>query len=527
VLGRHLHAFTIVLLLLSGCGHSAPPQEDDALHLSAGRGGVRRLTRFEYDNTVADLLGDTTRSGQAALPEDPKTPFDNDFRDQNVSSVLIGAAESLARAAAERAVANATVRDRIVSCRPKAPDDAECLRAFITAFGERALRRPLAPHEVERFLGLQSFAKESGDFYTGVALVIEALLQEPEFLYRVELGDRSPEAPAIRRLNDFDIATRLSYFLIGSTPPDELLKLAEASQLHTRAQRHDAALKLLADPRAGAIVDRFHALWLGYTSLPHPPDLSAAMQAESAALVKRVVIERNADYLDVFRSPETYVSSDALADTYGLPRVGATPQWVTYSGPARKGILSHGSVLSAALKFGDTSVTQRGLFVRRRLMCQDIPPPPPNVDVNKPLTTGGKCKKQKQMAHAVGGCASCHDRMDKIGYGMENFDTSGRYRTFEDGAPDCPIDGQGEIVGMGTFQGVAGLADLLLSDGTLESCVAQEVYRFALGRMIDSGLDAYSLEQIEDAFTKGEHRFSELLIGIVESDGFVLRKEEE
>jgi len=526
MLGR-VHVFALVLLFFSGCGHSAPPQEDDSLHLNAGPGGVRRLTRFEYDNTLADLLGDTTRSGQATLPEDPKTPFDNDFRDQNVSSVLIGAAEPLARAAAERAIGSASVRDRIVPCRPSGPDDTQCLRAFITSFGERALRRPLGSDEVDRFLDLQSFATESGDFYTGVTLIIEALLQEPEFLYRVELGDRTPDVPSMRRLNDFDIATRLSYFLLGSTPPDEVLRLAEAGQLQTRAQRRDAALKLLADPRAGAIVDRFHALWLGYTSLPHPPDLSAAMQAESSALVKRVLIDRNDDYFELFRSAQTYVTNDALADNYGLPRVGATPQWVTYSGPARKGILSHGTVLSAALKFGDTSVTQRGLFVRRRLMCQDIPPPPPNVDVNKPLTEGGKCKKQKQMAHAVGGCASCHDRMDKIGYGLENFDTSGRYRTFEDGAPDCPIDGQGEIVGMGTFQGVAGLADLLLGDKTLGACVVQQVYRFALGRTVDQALDAYSLAQIQDAFTKGDHRFSELLIGIVESDGFVLRKEEE
>jgi Protein of unknown function (DUF1588)/Protein of unknown function (DUF1592)/Protein of unknown function (DUF1595)/Protein of unknown function (DUF1585)/Protein of unknown function (DUF1587) len=519
----------------AGSGGQAGGQTSGQAGAAAGRpagpidvapGGARRLTRFEYDNTLLDLLGDTSRAGSAMLPEDAKTPFDNDFNDQNPSAVLVASLESLASAAAERAVSTPAVLARIVPCKPSGPGDTACLRAFVTKFGRRALRRPLSDDEVGRYASLQTFAIEANDFNVAVGLVIQTLVQTPEFVYRFELGSPIAARPGLHQLGDFEIATRAAYFLIASTPSDALLDLAEAGQLHTPTQRRAAADMLFRDPRVADMVARYHSLWLGYISLPLSPELTSAMQAESTALVRQVVVDQNADYFDLFRSDQTFVN-DLLAQHYGLPSPGAVPGWVRWNDDRRRGILSQGSVLSAYAKFNDTSVTQRGLFVRRRLMCQDVPPPPPNVDTNKPLTDGGRCKADRQRAHATGGCASCHNLMDSIGYGLENYDKEGRFRAHDDNAPDCLIDGQGQVVGVGAFNGPAALSALLIDSGNLRPCVVQQVYRYAMGRRVDGTADSAALQQIEASFVTGQQRFSELLMGVVAGDAFALAREKD
>ncbi len=505
----------------TGTSMGAPPRATDV-----GPSGARRLTRFEYDNTLRDLLGDTSRSGSTTLPDDPKTPYDNDATNQSPSSVLISALESLAEQAADRVLADPRARSTLVPCQPSGPADAACMRQFIVSFGRRALRRPLTDAEVDRFLGLQAYASETGDFYFAVGLVVRAILQEPEFIYRIERGTAVSSDGRLRQLDSFEIATRMSYFLLQTTPPDALLDRAQAGELQTPEQRRAAALTLFGDARVSATVDRFHALWLGYISLPHPPELASAMQQETQALVERVVIDQNSDYLDIFRATDTYANA-TLAQNYGLaPPASSGFGWIPYGSSGRRGILSQGSILSAYAKFDDTSFTQRGLYVRRRLMCQDIPPPPPNVDVNQPLSLGGPCKQDKQRAHAAAGCASCHDLMDPIGYGLESYDRLGRLRTHEDNAPSCAITGDGEVVGVGKFNGPAALSDLLLSGGFLQSCVAEQVYRFAAGRPIDDK-DADELVQIKYGFDQGQRRFSELLVSVVASDGFALFRQKE
>jgi hypothetical protein len=490
-----------------------------------GASGARRLTRFEYDNTLQDLLGDASRSGSTLLPEDPHTPYDNDYTNQNPSGVLIAGVESLAQKAADRAMADPKARARLVPCTPSGADDAVCMRQFIVAFGRRALRRPLKDDEVGRFLALQSFGKETGDFYAGVGFVIQAMLQEPEFLYRVERGTPVGSDPHLLQIGSFETATRLSYLLLGTTPPDSLLDLAQSDKLKTPADRRSAALAFFGDARVTANVDRFHALWLGYLSLPFSPELTSAMQAETQALIERVIIDNNADYFDIFRSTDTYLNT-VLATNYGLPAPGGGAGWVPYGASGRRGILSQGSVLSAFAKFNDTSFTQRGLYVRKRLMCQDIPPPPPNVDVNKPLTEGGPCKIDKQRAHSQAGCASCHSLMDPIGYGLENYDRMGRYRTHDDNAPACTIAGDGEVVGTGKFKGPTELSDLLLTSGTVQTCIVRQVYQYAMGRLPNDG-DGPAVEQIVGGFEAGQNRFSELLLSVVASDSFTLFRQKE
>jgi hypothetical protein len=510
----------------AGSGNGVP----DPHAQSAVPSGARRLSRTEYDDTLRDLLQDETRSGFLKLPEDVNDPFDNNYQTQApASAALVEAAETLAEEAAARALADPAVRAAVVPCEPSGADDATCMRAFVASFGRRALRRPLADPEIDQYLTLQTYAVEGDDFWIGVDLVLRAMLQDVEFLYRVELGKPASGYPGVFKLTDWEMATRLSYFILGTTPPDSLLDLAAAGKLGDPAEVRAAAATLLTDERARARVERFHALWLGFHQLPHPAELTDAMRAESAALIDSVVFEEPRDYLDVFLSDRSFLS-DYLAGHYGYDAPGGDGAWVEYPDDRRRGILSHGSVLSAFGKFADTSPTQRGIFIRTRLLCQEIPPPPPNVTADQPpeSTTGSNCKIDKYQEHitAGSGCYSCHQNMDPIGFGLENFDKAGRWRDHDDGAPECLIAGEGTLQGVGDFRGPAELAELLVDSGELEACLVKQVYRFAIGRR-ELGDDGEVLSALGERFVESGHAFDQLLIDVVSTESFGYRKQDE
>jgi hypothetical protein len=423
-----------LVVALAACGQ-------DSVDRVAGVGtvGARRLSRNEYDNTLRDLLGDESRSGFVKLPEDVLDPFDNDFTTQQPSGILVEAAESLAFDASARLLADPAKRDAVIGCTPTAAGDTACLRSFVISFGRRALRRPLTPAEIEQYVAFSAMSVEANDFYVGAGMVIAALLQDPEFLYRIERGTPVPHRKGMYRLNDYEVGTRLAYFIWGSTPDDELLDAAGRGELRTPEQVRRAAERMLADPRAKTRLDRFHAMWLGYQKLPHAADLTASMRTETQKLVERIVFDEHRPWTDLFTTQETYIDA-RLADIYGMPVPDGGAGWVTYAGPGnRAGLLSTGAFLSVAGKFGDTSPTQRGRLIRERLMCQPVPPPPPNVNVDEPpkSTTTSTCKIDRYAQHrADGSCFGCHNQMDPVGFGLENFDQQGRWRDHDvDDAP--------------------------------------------------------------------------------------------
>jgi hypothetical protein len=499
--------------------------------LAVGASGLHRLSRIEYDNTLRDLLGDPTRPGFAKLPEDVHDPFDNDYKTQLVSGALVATAETLATDASARLLADTPRRDKLVGCKPTGAGDKVCMESFVRAFGRRAFRRPLAAEEVAAYLGLQAFAVEANDFYAGVDLVVRAVLQDPSFLYRVEIGLPVPGQAGVYQLDNYEIGARLSYFLWGTTPSDELLDLAAAGSLATAAGRRAAATKLLADARGAERVRSFHAFWLGYHQLPVDAALGSLLRAETDALVTRVVFEKKADYVELFRWPETFLT-DASATRYGLPAPGSTTgAWVPYGSNPRRGILSHGAVLATGAKFDDTSPTLRGVFVRNRLLCQIVPPPPPNVMVDQPPPpTTTRCKIDRYAAHRTGGCAGCHSLTDAIGFGLENYDRTGLYRATEAAAPECAIAGDGQIVGSkagpkmdGSFNGPAGLGELLIASGSLEGCVVTQLYRMAHGRR-ETADDATTLASLTDGFKKNGRTFDTLMIDVAAADAFAYRR---
>lgn len=487
--------------------------------------GMRRLSTNEYDNTIRDLIGDDSDAGAALLPEDVVDPFDNQFGNQIASRTLIEALEQLASEQTASLLADPPRRDMVVGCTPSGPDDAECLSEFVSRFGRRALRRPLESDEVQRFvdLGLAQ-ADDEDDFYAGVGVILRAILQDPEFVYRVELGTPTDE-PGVYRLSDFEVATRLSYFLWGTTPDDALLDRAEAGELVTPDDVRAAAQEMLADDRALPRIDRFHSMWLGYYRLPHDPALTAAMRTETRMLLEKTIVTDKADWRSLFSATGTFLN-DELATHYGLPTPGGSEfTWVDYGDSGRKGLLSQGSFLSVAGKFGDTSPTQRGKLIRKRLFCQAIPPPPPEVNVDEPPPeVSSPCKIDRYNMSTIQGCSDCHALMDPVGFGLENYDQAGRFRTTDNDLPQCEIAGDGMIDGM-SFNGPDGLADLLLEEGLLDSCIVTQVYQFAMGHPPDTD-DIRYIDDLSDAFAENGFLFDQLMLDLVADEAFLYRREE-
>ena len=272
-------------------------------------------------------------------------------------------------------MADPTRRDAVLGCTPSAPRDTPCLESFVRSFGRRALRRPLDPEDINDFLTLATLGTEADDFYVAAEAALSAFLQHPRFLYRLEIGQPVIGDSTLRRLDGFEVASRLSYFLWGSGPNDWLLDAAAAGSLENAESIEQVAVTMLDDPRARRASETYHAMWLGYDRMDIRADLAEPMRAETNALLGRVLFDDRVDWSALFRSEETFVGDD-LAQHYGLTTTGLNePSWRSYAGTDRRGILSHGSFLAPPVTGNDTSPTVRGLFVRSRLLCQEIEPP--------------------------------------------------------------------------------------------------------------------------------------------------------
>lgn len=498
-----------------------------------GTSGARRLTAREYHDAVLDLTGVDLPDAELILPVDERTPFDNDYTKQIASQALIDGADLLAGEVATAVVADPELRAKVVPCVPTGPADEACYRSFVQTFGRRALRRPLSIEEEDNFVThFLPHAQHDQDFYVAVDSGLRAFLQHADFLYRIELGQPVPGIAGMYRLDDFEIATRLSFLLVGSGPPDWLLDSAEAGELTDPAKLKQAAELLLSDDRAIERFSRFHAMWLSYEQIPQSPEMKAAMKQETDALLSRVILEERAPWTDMLVADQTFVTP-ALATHYGL----AQPQdpagdWVPYGDSGRRGLLSHGTFLGAVAKFADTSPTQRGLLIRARLFCQTIERPPPdlgvNIDMPPQAADPNACKPDRYTMWKTDGCSSCHALMDPVGFGLEAFDSSGQFRTTEPNRPDCPIDGSGNLEGIGQFSGPAELGQLMIDSGEVDQCVARQLYRYSVGRFDLDEHDEALLTRVVDATqANGEALRMDLLIGeLVSSEAFQLRREE-
>jgi hypothetical protein len=505
------------------------PEEANEVGIS----GARRLTSIEYRTSVFDLTGVDVTDASLVLPTDDRRPFDNDFTQQTASQALIDGADLLAGEIAAEVVADPTLRSQVVPCTPSGASDEACYRNFLVSFGRRVLRRPLTDAEIDGFVThFMPHAEEASDFWVAVDSGLRAFLQHPHFLYRIEIGDAVPGVAGMYRLNDYEIATRLSYFLWGSTPPDWLLDEAEAGALTDGDKLKAAAVEMLAEPHALQRLSRFHAMWLSYEQTP-TSEIGTGMMGETEALLKRYLLDEHKSWSQLLLAEESFLTP-ALATHYGLPEpANAEGDWVSYGDSGRRGLLSHGTFLGAVAKFDDTSPTQRGLLIRTRLFCQTIEKPPPELNVNtdEPPAAADPdaCKPERYTMWKTDGCSQCHAMMDPVGFGLENYDSSGRFRETEPDRPDCVIDGKGELDGVGEFSGPAELGELMIESGEVDACVARQVYKYAMGRSALDEHDYALLGRLVEAsrIDGADLRIDALVSEFVSSEAFQLRREEE
>lgn len=425
---------------------------------------------------------------------------------------------------------------RIFTCEEGHEHGAECARSTLARFATRAFRRPVAPEELDRLAALHAAARTQGASFEGATKVaLQAVLISPHFLFRGEL-QADPDNPRQRGpLGDYELASRLSYFLWSSMPDDELFSLAKAGRL--REQLAPQVHRMLRDPKARALVENFAGQWLQTRNLRLvAPDakvfpgfdaaLAQAMETETLLFFSHIMSE-DRSVLDFLAGEYTFVN-ERLARHYGLAEVqGAEFQRVSLSGTGRAGVLTHGSVLTVTSNPNRTSPVKRGKWVLENLLAQAPPPPPPDVPPlaeSAEASAASSLRERMELHRADPTCASCHAQMDPIGFSLEHFDGIGAWRT-RDGAFE--IDASGQLPSGERFSGAGELSRLLAAERRAQflDCLAEKMLTYALGRGLEY-YDRCAVEKIASALTRHEFRFSALILAVVESAPFQLRRGE-
>jgi hypothetical protein len=419
-------------------------------------------------------------------------------------------------------------------CEPVSGSVQSCLRQRIEHFVRRAWRRPPTASEVQSLFDIgYPMLVDGRSFDESVGAAMTAAMTSPYFLFRVE-HDPHARSAEIHPLTSHELATRLSYFLWSSMPDAELDALADAETLDQPATLAAQVHRMILDPKARGFVDSFGGQWLGTRGLDDVnPDyayfptwdaeLKEAMREETL-LYFQEFLQTQTDFLGFFDAKFSYVN-DRLAQHYGIAAPGSTtPVRVALAdGSHRAGIFTHGSVLTAYSQPRRTSPVKRGKWALDQVLCIEIQPPPAGVEgmLDTPGATG--TLRERLAAHrALPECATCHDYLDPIGLGLENYDAIGAYRTTDAGEP---IDASGQFPDGRTFTGAESMAALVKADPNTPHCVAERTLTYALGRGLEDGDDAH-LDAITTSFESNGRSFERLLVAIVQSEPFRMRRGE-
>ncbi len=424
---------------------------------------------------------------------------------------------------------------RLIAREPEAGKELEAARAILSNFLPRAWRRTVTADEVNRLTRYVKLVMDQGEsFDRGVQVACQAALVSPNFLFHVET-DPKPDDPNFKHLiTDTELASRLSYFLWSSMPDDELLTLARQNKLHNPAVMSSQIKRMTKDPKARALVDNFAAQWLHLRTLAivNPdqqrfPDfndeLKASMKRETEMYCESIFKE-DRSIIDFIDSRYTFLN-ERLAKHYGIPDVhGDAFQRVALTGDERGGILCQGSVLTVTSNPTRTSPVKRGKYILEEILGTPPPPAPPNVPplVVEEGPVAAETLRVKMERHRKDpGCASCHSKMDPLGFGLENFDATGGWRT-KDGKQD--VDSSGVLPNGKKFNGPKELKAILLSQkDKFAKCFTDRLMTFALGRGLEY-YDKCAVDAIVKSSAKDSYRFSALLQGIVNSDPFRMRR---
>ena len=409
-----------------------------------------------------------------------------------------------------------------------------CARKIVGNLASRVYRRPATPSEIAQLTGLVAMAQKSGDsFQEGLCLAIQRMLISPSFLFLIEQDRKAQKSDGPVPVGEYELAARLSYFLWGSTPDDELLHLAAARKLRQPNVLDAQVKRMLHDPKAQSLVDDFGGQWLQFRALEsHEPDRKKFQQyteytrmsmARETELFFANMIREDRPVTDLLNAKYTFLN-DRLAEFYGIPGVqGADFRKVDLTGTNREGVLTQASVLTVSSYANRTSPVIRGKWVLENILNSPPPPPPPDVPSLDENAVGATVSLREQLekhrANAV--CASCHSRMDPLGFALENFDAIGQWRA-KDGK--FPIDATGQLPDGRKFEGAKGLADILMSNpDAFAQAMTEKMLTYALGRGIES-FDRPAVRKIVSDLSANQYRFSTLVTGVVNSLPFQDRR---
>ncbi len=418
-------------------------------------------------------------------------------------------------------------RALILTCEDDTP---ACSSEVIQGFGTRAWRRPLTDEEVTRLTQFVDLAKAEGlGWEDGIRLALEAMLVSPHFLFRVEL-DEDLDLETAHPISNYELASRLSYFLWSTMPDTELMELAAAGTLQEEATLRAQVTRLLDDPRSVAMVDNFATQWLfidvirdfepDYALFPDfDEELREAMRTETRMFFEGL-LDADAPVAELLLANYTFLNT-RLADHYGLAApAGAAFARTPVTTAERRGLLGHGGLLSSLSFSTRTSPVRRGAWVLGNLLCSHPPPPPPGVE-NLPVetTTGETLREQMERHSNDPACSACHKLMDPIGFGMENYDAIGAWRDTDNAQP---VDASGVLPDGTSFTGAAELAPILAADPKFTRCVSEKMMTYGLGR----GVERYDEPQLELLLEElgADFGFRDLITEIVLSPAFRMRR---
>ncbi|HYI94229.1 MAG TPA: DUF1592 domain-containing protein [Bryobacteraceae bacterium] len=431
-------------------------------------------------------------------------------------------------------------RRRLFVCRPTGTDNAQeekCAGAILSTLMRRAYRRPIGTAEVDESMAFYRRGRAEGDFDLGITMALTAVLSNPEFLFRVESDPKKVMPGGIYRISDLELASRLSFFLWSSIPDDELLDAAVQGKLSQPGELEKQARRMLADRRSFNLATNFAGQWLRLRNLDavnpsgnlfrdFDDNLRQAFRQETELFFDSVLREdRNVSTL--IKADYTFLN-ERLAKHYGIPNVyGSRVRRVMLTPESKRGgLLRHGSVLSVTSYATRTSPVLRGVLVLRNIVGAPPPAPPPNVPALDESTMAANLPMRQRLAahRSNAACASCHRTIDPVGFSLENFDAVGQWRELE--VEDQPVDATGALPGDTDFRGIDGLEDALMRRPELfVATLTENLMTFALGRGIEY-YDAPAIRKIVGDAQREGYRFSSLILGIVKSAPFQMRRAE-
>ena len=529
----------LALSALAGC--SDPQSAASAEQQSAGSLlRTRLLTADQYANSITQLFGEDI--AESILPPIPPMARTDGLLASGsafvgVTSDQVSQIQQTAASIAAQVV-DQDHRDFLIPCSPEETEaaDTSCAALFLEETGRLLFRRPLSYSRLSDLVHVADYAAEqTGDFYDGLALALEAMLISPDFIFIVDRAEADPDAPSQQRLDAYSLASRLSFLLWNAPPDDVLLQEAEAGILYTQQGLAGAVDRMLVSARLESGVraffddlmafDEFNSL--AKDPLVYPMVTGTTLEHAREQTLRTIVdhlVARQADYRDLFTTRQTFMSLQ-LAAVYDTP---AGQGWVPFEfeeeGP-RLGLLTHVSFLAAHSHSVRSSPTLRGKALRETFLCQRVPDPPPDVDFSslEEAEDAATAKERLAVHNTNPSCAGCHLITDPMGLSLENFDGAGRFRETENGAP---LDIAGELDGI-FYEDIAGLAHATRNHPKLSACLINRLYAYGTGGPVSLREDRDTLAEFEARFAKNGYQLSTLLRDIALSDAFSRVRSEE